>query len=247
MAENSLRRLRRAAGYTSAKAFAEVVGIPAPTYAKYEQGEGGPETGMPIRNAWLIADALGCSIDAVVGRDDVPEAGLSGEVQRRFDALSEDGKQLVMDFLGMAEMREERAEAIRRREIARRYRREARQYELQFFESLQPEEGEFMDLGSDEDMRTAYQAFIEAKIREADARSIERVMSMPGVAIEYDGSQATRPAPSANEERLRHYRNELVHNAPQRQREVIEGIMAAYDEDHPGHPGETRNAVVRLK
>jgi len=68
MEDNSLRRLRKAAGWPTAKAFAESIGVPAPTYARYEQSGDGPDTNIPMKAAFTIADALGCSIDALYGR-----------------------------------------------------------------------------------------------------------------------------------------------------------------------------------
>ncbi len=53
-------------------------------------------TSFPIKNAWTIADALGCSIDSLVGRGtDVPENSESGIFLRQFESLSEDGRRFV--------------------------------------------------------------------------------------------------------------------------------------------------------
>ena len=65
--------LRKAAGYRSARAFAEAVGISVGTYTHYEQGN----TPMPLEAAWKIADFLDCSLDALVGRVP-PQDGLDG-------------------------------------------------------------------------------------------------------------------------------------------------------------------------
>lgn len=69
--KRTLQRLRREAGYRSAKDFAAVLGIPASTYASYERQPEGPGCAIPLSSAWQIADALGCSIDLVVGRADI--------------------------------------------------------------------------------------------------------------------------------------------------------------------------------
>lgn len=60
--------------------------------------------GCPWGAAWKIADALGCSIDVVVGRyDDDDEAT---RVQRMYDRLSPGSRELVDEFLDFIEYRE---------------------------------------------------------------------------------------------------------------------------------------------
>ena len=134
--ENSLRRIRKAAGYRSAKAFAEAIGMPPTTYTKYEQTADDGEISMPLKSAWAIADALGCTIDALVGREEVPDLGMRGDIQRRYDALSDNGRQLVDDFLNMAEMREERARKLAHLGVgAARYLMEVSLWELPGFKN----------------------------------------------------------------------------------------------------------------
>lgn len=60
--------------------------------------------GCPWGAAWKIADALGCSIDVVVGRyDDDDEAT---RVRRTYDRLSPGSRELVDEFLDFIEYRE---------------------------------------------------------------------------------------------------------------------------------------------
>lgn len=103
--KRTLQRMRREAGYRSAKDFAESVGIPMSTYARYERAGDGPECGIPLASAWAIADALGCSIDLVVGREDIDVA--TGSVQERAEALSRTGREMLDDYLRFLEFREE--------------------------------------------------------------------------------------------------------------------------------------------
>lgn len=78
-----------------ARAFAEKLGIPAPTYAKYERQPETPDNRIPMGAAWRIADALECSINVVVGRyDDDVEAM---RVQRMYDRLSPGSRERVND------------------------------------------------------------------------------------------------------------------------------------------------------
>ena len=49
--KRTLQRLRREAGYRSAKDFAAVLGIPASTYARYERQPEGPGCAIPLSSA----------------------------------------------------------------------------------------------------------------------------------------------------------------------------------------------------
>jgi len=61
----NLQDLRRKAGFKSARAFAEHLGIPVSTYTGYEQ----ERIKLSLSVAWLIADELGCTLDELAGRD----------------------------------------------------------------------------------------------------------------------------------------------------------------------------------
>lgn len=103
--KRTLQRLRREAGYRSAKDFADALGIPASTYARYERTGDGADCGIPLPAAWQIADKLGCSIDLVVGREDI-DALAPGEIQLRYDALTGAGRALVDSYLSYVELSE---------------------------------------------------------------------------------------------------------------------------------------------
>lgn len=60
-----LQELRKEAGYRSAKAFAEEVGMKLGTYTDYEQGR----TSMTLERAWFFADILHVTLDELAGRD----------------------------------------------------------------------------------------------------------------------------------------------------------------------------------
>ena len=63
--KTKLQKLRKAAGYKSAKAFAEHMGMNPGTYTAYEQGR----RPLTFDIAWKIADELHCSLDELAGRD----------------------------------------------------------------------------------------------------------------------------------------------------------------------------------
>lgn len=112
--KRTLQRLRRQAGYRSAKDFAEALGIPGSTYARYERAGDGADCGIPLPAAWQIADALGCSIDLVVGREDIDAPEPEG-IQPRYDALSPEGRNLVDSYLSYVELGERAARSQGRR------------------------------------------------------------------------------------------------------------------------------------
>ena len=111
--KRTLQRLRREAGYRSAKDFAAVLGIPASTYARYERQPEGPECAIPLSSAWQIADALGCSIDLVVGREDI-DAASAPTLDERAAALSLNGQEMLRGFLGYLEQLDAERSAPRR-------------------------------------------------------------------------------------------------------------------------------------
>lgn len=73
----ALQLARKAAGFRSAKAFAEYAGLNPGTYTNYEQGD----RAFSYEQAWLMADALGCSLDELGGREWPPggDSALSGD------------------------------------------------------------------------------------------------------------------------------------------------------------------------
>lgn len=60
----SLQAQRKKAGFKSAKAFADHVGVNQSTYTDYEQGK----ASLSYERAWEFADALDCTLDALGGR-----------------------------------------------------------------------------------------------------------------------------------------------------------------------------------
>lgn len=71
--QDALKSLRAAAGYRSARALANELDIPVPTYSRWERN---PQS-MPLAAAWALAEHLDTTIDAVVGRE-VPHPELVG-------------------------------------------------------------------------------------------------------------------------------------------------------------------------
>lgn len=108
----SLKTMRLGAGYRSARAFAAHVGVPESTYARYEADP----SQIPLQAAWRLADVLGCTIDEVVGRVQPDLGELRGPVQEAYDALPEESRARVDDYMGL--LAEVAAAPAREREAA---------------------------------------------------------------------------------------------------------------------------------
>ena len=229
MPENSLRRLRRAAGYSSARAFAESVGLPPTTYVRYEQEDDGPETSMPIKNAWAIADGLGCSIDALVGREHLEDEAVADDMQVFYNRLSDENKARMREFCDYLDFSERRAAERERARLDAEFARMAANLEAAMEEDSTDAEGNnpllFMTTGiADEAEQAAvidYAARISRGLVEAGGDG------QPKLAAGTDGQEAE-------------IREEVERNlAPWRERRqaddkvMIENILAAYDRLHP--------------
>lgn len=113
---SGLQELRKRAGYRTARDFAEAMGIPFTTYARYESS---PEK-IPLTAAWHLADEFGVSIDVIVGRNEPAPTEERGELQLRYDALAPEFQSSLDDYLDFltaknADATQRKAEAERRR------------------------------------------------------------------------------------------------------------------------------------
>lgn len=167
MASN-LQRLRKAAGYRSASAFAEARGIAVPTYARYESS---PDK-IPLQSAWQLADALGCSIDEVVGRKLLDDADRRGDFQRFYDDLTCENRVLMDEFRAFVTMREQGARRRRRLEERRHYDALARQYELLMLQEREAQAsfGDLVAFGTPEEQRAAFEGYVTARAAEKRAQ-----------------------------------------------------------------------------
>lgn len=270
MPENSLRKLRREAGFTSARAFAEHIGIPAPTYAKYEQMDDGPDTPMPIKNAWTIADALGCSIDALVGRSaSGPDGDSSGALVRRLSALTADNRRLVADFIEIAEKRDAKDRERVRKEIAAKYEPYLGEFVAQFLETfdLGEEDDAVKIIGGEATFRALFKSFVEGRainvMRDEQEKKFEearKIYESLGYAVHeefeptYSATKVKKGEDGYDEalaEVLQGVKEGFDRYAEFRAKEVVDGVMAAYDEAHPRRErrdggGNVEYALVRM-
>lgn len=97
--QTNLKVMRRVAGFKSARAFAEHIGMSPNTYTAYEQGR----ITLTADKLWELADALDCTTDDILGRV-VPNAPTYA------DARQED---LNADFLALSDMGRDAAGSVR--------------------------------------------------------------------------------------------------------------------------------------
>ncbi len=197
---STLAEIRKEAGYRSARAFAEELGVPTATYSRYELT---PDK-IPMQAAWRIADFLGCPIDTVVGRAAPLADNQRGEVQRWYDNLSSDSQRLFNEFRQFIGFREESVQRRLEAEEDERYRRYARHYERLFMQSADTgtELADVVIFGSPEQRRAAFREFLEQRVAQRRA------------------SEADLPQPEDADPEER----------AQRDRDVIDRILEAYDE-----------------
>ena len=241
---NSLQNLRKEAGYRTAKDFAEAVDIPAPTYTRYEQ----EPAKIPIERAWIIADFLGCTIDAVVGRTPIKPSEMRGPVQRVYDALSDKNKGLLDDYLDYIQYKDSKEQARDRAQDQRRYEELVQQYSRQFYESMGSGEADFIDLvslGDADALRARFLEFVETRLADERDREIADALDMAesvgrrnardnGWEFEVAGERFlirdTKPKePLSIELACYKLSNMLSVQYEERDREVLEGITSAYD------------------
>lgn len=91
-----LQKLRKEAGFDSAKDFADYLGFKRDTYTGYEQGKGM----FSYEKAWIMADALKCSMDELGGRKWPPDGARptpeEEELARIYRDVSADGQRAMM-------------------------------------------------------------------------------------------------------------------------------------------------------
>lgn len=94
--KTQLQVMRKRAGFKSAKAFAEHVGMNVGSYTNYEQGM----RSLSLEKAWEFADILDCSLDELAGRPrprkrfkDPNQEALNGY----YESMNEKGRQTLVE------------------------------------------------------------------------------------------------------------------------------------------------------
>lgn len=166
MASN-LQELRKSAGYKNANDFAEAHKIPPSTYSRYESSP----NKIPLRAAWQLADALGTTIDAIVGREVPAPSATRGKVQLEYDGLTPEGRAIADEFREFVLMKDKRIRSRMQREEERPYDALCYQYECQMLADMGRDVA-FGKLITFEDASAARAAF-ESYLRERSAEKRE--------------------------------------------------------------------------
>lgn len=101
--KTNLQAMRKKAGFRSAKAFAEHMGINAGTYTNYEQGV----RPLTLELAWEFADELHCTLDELAGRDfrasshDDYADDLQAELNECYVKMNESARSTLVDTARM--------------------------------------------------------------------------------------------------------------------------------------------------
>lgn len=106
--KTQLQAMRKRAGFKSAKAFAEAVGLSVGTYTDYEQGR----RQFTLEKAWEFADALNCTLDELAGRESPPariDDPLKRQVVDAYDSMTQAGRESLAGVAkGLATLPENR-------------------------------------------------------------------------------------------------------------------------------------------
>ena len=186
MASNLLK-LRKAAGYKNSNEFAVEYEIPTSTYARYESN---PDK-IPMDRAWQLADILGTTIDAIVGREAPAPGTARGEVQLEYDGLTPEARALADELREFVLMKDAKIRARRRREEERPFEALCYQYEQQMLSQMRDGAafGELVAFDSAEAARAAFESFLREQAAKKrgkhplkaqeliDNRTIEKIMA----------------------------------------------------------------------
>lgn len=214
MGQRTLKDIRLAAGWRSARAFAEHVGIPVSTYSVYEKEPGS----IRLDAARSIARELGCSVAELAG--DPAPAPDPGPVQRAYDGLGDRGRELADAFLKL--LGEAEAAAARERGFGRRA------YACGLFEAYIDDFRASRDLFDGPDERSSFRAYAEGRLRahreagpnESYRAALERLRA-PGALRGADRAEV--------EAELAAIRDAEIRDAEEEDEGMLEDIMRAYD------------------
>ena len=220
----SIKDLRQEKGYRSAREFADALGIATSSMSRYDKD---PET-IPLKHAWAMADLLECSIDEVVGR--APVTSGRNELQEFYDALLPETRELMDDLIEFARMKDEKTRRQARAEEERKADDQCRFYQRMFHQAAYEGAafGEVVDFGTPAQERAAFERFL------LDQAAAKR---KPGIDLHCEGlEEEMRGDGRFSEEEIRQWledeRTQMDEEYGRKDREVIDGIMEAYDRLH---------------
>lgn len=242
----TLQELRKEAGYKSAKDFAEAIGMSESTYSRYESNP----NNINMKAAIKLADFLHCSLDMVMGREPVKVEDMRGEVQKFYESLSNENKKLFDEFSAFILTREKQAEEDRRNQRLIENINHFKYYQRKYESMLAEDEKKWKTVFymPPKKKRDNFEKFLRAQIEEEMAERLkgleeaivgEEIMSREELRQEYlhthhtDVSTEEEPMDEWVETRLRewidHYRKSEIEVMEEGNKELIQGVMDAYD------------------
>lgn len=156
-----LLQIRKAAGYATAKDFAESAGLAVATYTRYESN---PEK-IPLKVAWDLADTFHVTIDQIVGRDTESRGDPRGPQQLAFDALSPRSQDEAADFMAYLADRDARSRVADAERARRRWEVIESRIDRAWLASLTSTPGhpdQVLLSGTDEQLRQSFEQFARA-------------------------------------------------------------------------------------
>ena len=255
----TIQELRKEKGFRSAREFAEALGISPSSMSRYDKD---PET-IPVKAAWAMADALGCSIDEIVGRARVTSG--ASELQDFYDGLLPETRALFDEFVEFAGVKDKAARDRAEAEENAKYEHLCQFHERAFQRSLYEKAGlgELVEFSSPAAERTAFEQFLLAKAAEKRKPGIDLHIEgleeeMRGGYLDADGAER-HWTDGEIQSVLADERAQMDEEFGKRDEEVIAKVMEAYDRLHGRslrnwavHSGEAtpeqlvRYATVRL-
>lgn len=228
----NIQDLRREKGYRSAREFADALGISPSSMSRYDNQ---PDT-IPTKVAWAMADALGCSIDEVVGRERVTSG--TSPLQETYDGLTPETRSLVDEFMAFAVEKDARARRDQKEQEERRDESLCLYYERMFVQASYDGApfGEPVAFVTPAEEREAFEGFLASEAEKKRASGIAD--HCEGLEEElrsgYVGADGERVAMSEEEigRWLDEERASMEEEQARRDEEVIARIMAAHDRLH---------------
>lgn len=248
---NKLQKLRKKAGFETAKAFAQELDVPTSTYARYEQS---PDS-IPLKAAWKIADILNCSIDEVVGRSTGSNKNESSRIAKRVKGLTRKYRESLLDYLAYLEEKSEEEQEDERKDMKKKIFSLLHQYERELHEASIEDEyfnKRLRTLGED-NYRDTLEEYIALQFDALVANNASSIAQDfvdhyrnqdPIQSLDEEGNVIAvyDPKKVASEDELKEMYRRLFKNLSKEMSEdggkFIELLMTAYDQER----SERRNA-----
>lgn len=242
----SLQEMRKEAGFGKASEFASELDLPASSLSRYESDP----TSIPLDRAWKMADLLNCTIDEIVGREKVAKSLRKSPEQKIIDKLSQKSREDLLSYLSYLEYRDKQEERQRKAIEASGYVTLAEAYEQEFLEHLK-EVDEYdhpVMFNGPLEYRSEFLKYLQDRAEKKRKHAAEQARDDVEFAfgegmvayIPVEGTGATRALYFDEPEYQEHAEecaqaayDEKYAELEEEHAQVIEKVMAAFDEMHP--------------